>query len=205
MLLFDCLPKRWRQSLNASKFRCLRRGTEYRLFEEGLRKYEDEINIVRLIRDQRWMLAAVKKLMSEKSAETRREVHKQAQKQKFVKLAPQASMSVELAAKEMEDLLRDEILDNEEESSLDISDDEESEDESEIASPISIVPNGSQMNHRQGLAILPLTPLTKSSDSGQMPRKQSSAGTPMPRRSVTWKDEVKNELKNKVKPKIIQS
>ena len=39
-------------------------------------RYEEEINIVRLIRDQRWMLAAVKKLMSEKSVDIRKEVHK---------------------------------------------------------------------------------------------------------------------------------
>ena len=51
MLLFDCLPRKHRNMFNDSSFKCLKRTTEYRLFEEGMRKYEEEINIVRLIRD----------------------------------------------------------------------------------------------------------------------------------------------------------
>ena len=39
--------------------------------------YEEEINIVKHIRQQRWIIAAVKKLLSEKDASFKEEVEKQ--------------------------------------------------------------------------------------------------------------------------------
>ena len=137
MLLFDCLPRRHRSIFNNSSFTCLKRSTEYRLFEEGMRKYEDEINIVRLIRDQRWILSAVKKLMSEKSGEYRKEVHQKAQQKKLVQLQPQMSIKTEINTKDLDlsAIVGDEILDNEEESSLDIS---EESDDSDIVTQTSV-------------------------------------------------------------------
>ena len=63
MLFFAAIPNTWRDKLNESRFKCLRRGENYRLFERGITKYEEEIDIVKLIRDLRWLKLAVKELM----------------------------------------------------------------------------------------------------------------------------------------------
>ena len=51
MLLFDSVPKSCRNSFDNSRLSCLKRGTEYKLFEEAILKFEEEIDIVKLIRD----------------------------------------------------------------------------------------------------------------------------------------------------------
>ena len=78
MLLFDKLPRRCRKQLDKSKVSCLRRDEKYGLFDDAIKKFEDEIDIVMMIRNQRWMMIAVKELMFEKGAALRREVHEKA-------------------------------------------------------------------------------------------------------------------------------
>ena len=65
MLFFAALPNSWRDKLNENKCKCLRRGENYRMFEKGIKKYEEEIDIVTLIRDLRWLKLAVTELMDE--------------------------------------------------------------------------------------------------------------------------------------------
>ena len=65
MLLFAALPNTWRYRLNDNRFKCLRRGKNYREFEKGILKYEEEIDIVKLIRDLRWLKLAVNELMGD--------------------------------------------------------------------------------------------------------------------------------------------
>ena len=50
MLLFDCIPRKCRNKLNNSSIRCIRREHKYKVFEQGLKLYEQEINIVKSIR-----------------------------------------------------------------------------------------------------------------------------------------------------------
>ena len=71
MLFFAAIPNLWRERLNNNRFKCLRRGKNYRLFEKGIKKYEEEIDIVTVIRDMRWLKIAVNELMEE-SGESRR-------------------------------------------------------------------------------------------------------------------------------------
>ena len=65
MLFFAAIPNSWREKLNESSCKCLRRGKNYRLFEKGIKSFEDEIDIVKLIRELRWLKMAVKELMDE--------------------------------------------------------------------------------------------------------------------------------------------
>ena len=65
MLFFASIPNSWRDKLNKSPFKCLKRGKNYRRFEKGIEKYEKEIDIVTLIRDLRWLKLAVKELMED--------------------------------------------------------------------------------------------------------------------------------------------
>ena len=75
MLLFDMIPTRWARSLaNWKKCKCLHRSDEYRNFEAGLKQYKAEINIVRLLRDFRYIKASVDKLLSEKPQKLRDEL-----------------------------------------------------------------------------------------------------------------------------------
>ena len=69
MLFFDSVKscsRKWAHSLNQSKFSPIKRTTHYRLFDEGLKKYEKETSIVEVLRDLRYYKAAVDGLMSEK-------------------------------------------------------------------------------------------------------------------------------------------
>ena len=75
MLLFALVPRRCRDGLKDSKISCCHRGKEYELFEEAIEKFESEIDIVRLIRDQRWIMTAVKEMIAEKGAQFRKDVH----------------------------------------------------------------------------------------------------------------------------------
>ena len=68
MLFFDLLPsgpKSWKSSLDNSRYKLLKRGKNYRLFEKGIEKYEEEIDIVTLIRNLRWLMMAVTELMKD--------------------------------------------------------------------------------------------------------------------------------------------
>ena len=67
--LFDHIPISCKQRLTNTSVKCLRRDLKYRLFEDGEKKYANELDIVRMIRDQRWIFAAVKSLMKKKSHE----------------------------------------------------------------------------------------------------------------------------------------
>ena len=75
--------------------------------------------------------------MSEKSGEYRKEVHQKAQQKKLVQLQPQMSIKTEINTKDLDlsAIVGDEILDNEEESSLDIS---EESDDSDIVTQTSV-------------------------------------------------------------------
>ena len=64
MLIFACIPRRMKHRLNDCRCTCLRRDHKYRVFEEGVKQYEEEIDIVKHLRMQRWLNVAVKKLMS---------------------------------------------------------------------------------------------------------------------------------------------
>ena len=69
MLFLDSVKScslKWAHSLNQSKFSLIKRTTHYRLFDEGLKKYEEETSIVQVLRDLRYYRAAVDGLMSEK-------------------------------------------------------------------------------------------------------------------------------------------
>ena len=66
MLFFAAIPIAWRDKFNKNRFKCLKRGNNYRLFEKGILKYEEEIDIVNLIRDLRWLKLAVNELMGER-------------------------------------------------------------------------------------------------------------------------------------------
>ena len=63
MLFFESIPNSWRERLIKTKYRCLRRGKNYTKFEDGIKQYEEEIDIVTLIRDLRWLKMAVNDLM----------------------------------------------------------------------------------------------------------------------------------------------
>ena len=65
MLFFDLIPKSWRKSLEDSGYKLLRRGENYRLFEKGIMEYQEEIDIVTMIRDLRWLKMAVKELIED--------------------------------------------------------------------------------------------------------------------------------------------
>ena len=75
MFLFAHVPRKCRDRLKDSKISCCHRGDEYMLFEDAIHKFESEIDIVRLIRDQRWMMTAVKEMIAEKGAQFRKDVH----------------------------------------------------------------------------------------------------------------------------------
>ncbi len=63
MLFFDLIPNSWRKEIKTSRYKLLRRGENYMLFEKGIQKYEKEIDIVALIRDLRWLKLVVKELI----------------------------------------------------------------------------------------------------------------------------------------------
>ena len=69
MLLFDIIPARCAHALNNTKFIPIRRTNHYRLFDEGLRKFKREVDIIRVLRDLRYYKGAVENLMSEKPKE----------------------------------------------------------------------------------------------------------------------------------------
>ena len=62
MLFFAALPDSWKNKLNNSRCKCLKRGKDYRLFENGIKEYEKEIDIVTLIRELRWLKMAMTEL-----------------------------------------------------------------------------------------------------------------------------------------------
>ena len=63
MLLFDLIPRWCKNRLTNSKCGPLARTQRYKYFENGLKDYEDEINIVEVLRNLRYYNAAVKKLL----------------------------------------------------------------------------------------------------------------------------------------------
>ena len=65
MLFFAAIPNSWRDGLNENRFKCLRRGKNYRRFEEGIKSFEEEIDIVTMFRDLRWLKSAVKDLIDD--------------------------------------------------------------------------------------------------------------------------------------------
>ena len=77
MLFFNCLPKAWRARFNRTRFRCFRRSLKYRLLEDGNKRYVTEIDVVKVIRDQRWIRVGVKALLKLQSAEFRQNVRAQ--------------------------------------------------------------------------------------------------------------------------------
>ena len=63
MLFFDCISSRRRRWFNETQVKFLQRNNHYRLFKQGLHDYNEEINIVNLLRDLRYYKAAVDQLM----------------------------------------------------------------------------------------------------------------------------------------------
>ena len=60
ILLFDLLPGRCLKRLDAREKGCLKRSIKYKMFEEGEKKLQEEIDIVRILRDQRWLISGMK-------------------------------------------------------------------------------------------------------------------------------------------------
>lgn len=65
MLFFAAIPDSWRKKLSESPIKCLRRGKNYNMFEKGIQRYEEEIDIVKLIQELRWLKLAVIELMED--------------------------------------------------------------------------------------------------------------------------------------------
>ena len=76
MWFFDCLTKRCRRALNEIKFKPLRRSEHYRSFDKGLKEYYDEVNIVNLLRELRYLKAAIRTLMKDKSLDLQNHIQR---------------------------------------------------------------------------------------------------------------------------------
>ena len=63
MLLFDLLPNRCLEKLEKSRLRCLKRSVKYRLIKDGEEKLDFDVDIVRVLRDHRWLMSGMKALL----------------------------------------------------------------------------------------------------------------------------------------------
>ena len=63
ILLFDLWPGKCMRRLDSNDKGCLKRSLKYRLFKDGEKKLKDEIDIVRILRDQRWLMSGMKALL----------------------------------------------------------------------------------------------------------------------------------------------
>ena len=59
MLLFDIIPWRCKRALTGNKHGPFSRTTNYRYFDKGLKDFENEINIVEVLRELRFYKVAV--------------------------------------------------------------------------------------------------------------------------------------------------
>ena len=73
-LFFDCLPQKSIKSFNRTECQSFKRSEQYRLFDEALKKYNEEIDIVRMMRDLRYYKVAVEKLMSQQPKKVQDEI-----------------------------------------------------------------------------------------------------------------------------------
>ena len=79
MLFFALVPKTFKLSLNTSRLSCLRRGLKYQKLEVGMKNFEENIDVVKLLRQIRWNSVAIKNLMKEKSISFRNDVQRHSQ------------------------------------------------------------------------------------------------------------------------------
>ena len=71
MLFFHYVPKRFRNKFNKTKLKCCRRTLKYRLLEDGQKQFKADIDVVKFIRDQRWIMEGMNALLNLQSAEFR--------------------------------------------------------------------------------------------------------------------------------------
>ena len=67
MLFFHLMPERLRNHFNQSRFKACKRGLKYRLLEDGEKQFKADIDVVKIIRDQRWIMAGMKALLLQQS------------------------------------------------------------------------------------------------------------------------------------------
>ena len=78
-LFFDLVPDKCLKRLDERKG-CLKRSLKYRLFAEGEKQMEKDIDIVKLLREQKWLMAGMRSLLHKKSPELIRSIRKDSQK-----------------------------------------------------------------------------------------------------------------------------
>ena len=59
MLIHSLIPRKCQKNLRSKKCLCLRKTDVYQLFDKGLKQYENEINIVKLMRTIRYNNAVI--------------------------------------------------------------------------------------------------------------------------------------------------
>ena len=66
MLLHKLVPEKFQRSLRSKKCYFIQKTDTYELFDRGLRQYEEEINIVRLMRTLRYNCAVIDQILKER-------------------------------------------------------------------------------------------------------------------------------------------